>query len=95
MREREREIHMFKLNPTLIYSRKKDYWRELLLYSDLKCILYSELSKIKTWDDKVLHRIVDCFLNIRFPILLVLNKADKETATDIITRYGCYIDIVN
>lgn len=46
----------------------------------------SELSKIKTWDDKVLHRIVDCFLNIRFPILLVLNKADKETATDIITR---------
>lgn len=46
----------------------------------------SELSKIKTWDDKVLHRIVDCFLNIRFPILLALNKADKETATDIITR---------
>lgn len=46
----------------------------------------SELSKIKTWDDKVLHRIVDCFLNIRFPILLVLNKADKETATDIIAR---------
>lgn len=86
---------MFKLNPTLIYSRKKDYWRELLLYSDLKCSLYSELSNIKTWDDKVLHRIVDCFLNIRFPILLVLNKADKETATDIITRYRCYIDIVN
>lgn len=86
---------MFKLNPTLIYSRKKDYWRELLLYSDLKCILYSELSKIKTWDDKVPHRIVDCFLNIRFPILLVLNKADKETATDIIARYRCYIDIVN
>lgn len=49
-------------------------------------ITESELSKIKTWEDKVLHRIVDCFLNLRFPILLVLNKADKETATDIIAR---------
>ncbi|XP_061168004.1 uncharacterized protein LOC133176957 isoform X2 [Saccostrea echinata] len=46
----------------------------------------SELSKIKTWDSKVLHQIVDSFLNIRFPTLLVLNKADKESSTDIISR---------
>ncbi|XP_048762681.1 uncharacterized protein LOC125671198 [Ostrea edulis] len=52
----------------------------------------SELSKIKTWDDKVLHQIVDSFLNIRFPILLVLNKADREPATDIITRLTTEFD---
>nr|XP_022314294.1 uncharacterized GTP-binding protein YGR210C-like isoform X2 [Crassostrea virginica] len=46
----------------------------------------SELSMMKTWDDTVLHQIVDCFLSIRFPILLVLNKVDKDTATDIVTR---------
>ncbi|XP_069124327.1 uncharacterized protein [Argopecten irradians] len=45
-----------------------------------------ELGAIAGWKESVLHQIVDQFLRLRFPMLLVLNKADKPEATTIIER---------
>lgn len=45
-----------------------------------------ELGNISTWDDKVLHDIVDNFLGLRFPVLLALNKADMAEAEKHICR---------
>lgn len=39
-----------------------------------------DLGKIYSWNEEVLHKIVDEFLSLRFPILLALNKADKDGA---------------
>ncbi|XP_021348964.1 uncharacterized GTP-binding protein YGR210C-like isoform X2 [Mizuhopecten yessoensis] len=46
----------------------------------------SELGGIAGWKESVLHQIVDHFLRLRFPMLLVLNKADKPESTAIIQR---------
>lgn len=49
------------------------------MYTNIK--YYSrDLGKICTWSENVLHRIVDEFLSLRFPVLLALNKADKDGA---------------
>ena len=48
---------------------------------------FRELTNIASWDDKVLHDIVDNFLHLRFPVLLVLNKADMQGADIHIQRY--------
>jgi len=35
-----------------------------------------EPSEMETWDNKMVHQVVDAFLSIRFPTILVLNKID-------------------
>ncbi|XP_060063363.1 uncharacterized protein LOC132543862 isoform X2 [Ylistrum balloti] len=45
-----------------------------------------ELGAIAGWKESTLHQIVDHFLGLRFPMLLVLNKADKAESTAIIHR---------
>eukprot|EP00026_Physarum_polycephalum_P008590 Phypoly_transcript_08678.p1 GENE.Phypoly_transcript_08678~~Phypoly_transcript_08678.p1 ORF type:complete len:430 (+),score=42.89 Phypoly_transcript_08678:29-1291(+) len=35
-----------------------------------------EPSEMETWDEKRVHEIVDAFLTIRFPTILILNKVD-------------------
>jgi len=35
---------------------------------------------MKSWKEDVLHKIVDSFLDLRFPMFLVLNKADLPGA---------------
>lgn len=46
----------------------------LLSSSDLE-------ENLPTWSDDVLHRLVDSFLAVRFPILLVLNKSDISSSS--------------
>ena len=50
---------------------------------------------ISTWNESVLHRIVDSFLKVRFPMMLVLNKADTDTASAIIERFVLNIIILH
>ncbi|XP_046569411.1 uncharacterized GTP-binding protein C428.15-like isoform X2 [Haliotis rubra] len=45
-----------------------------------------ELSRLSSWNDDVLHSIVMEFLAVRFPMLVVLNKCDSNTAMDNIQR---------
>ena len=49
-------------------------------------IYFRELASVSAWDDKILHDIVDNFLQLRFPMLLVLNKSDSVEATAHIKR---------
>ncbi|XP_033741210.1 uncharacterized GTP-binding protein YGR210C-like [Pecten maximus] len=51
-----------------------------------------ELGAIAGWKESVLHQIVDHFLRLRFPMLLVLNKADKPEANTIIQRIQTDMD---
>lgn len=51
------------------------------------CKTFRELSEVKSWKEDVLHRIVDSFLSLRFPMFLVLNKADLPTACKHIDRF--------
>ncbi|ELU06530.1 hypothetical protein CAPTEDRAFT_219007 [Capitella teleta] len=44
------------------------------------------LANLPHWSEDVLHQIVDCFLDTRFPILNVLNKSDHPSAAENITR---------
>ena len=46
-----------------------------------------ELSNIGSWSDDVLHKIVTQFIAVRFPVYLVLNKADTPAAVDNIIKY--------
>ncbi|XP_064639135.1 uncharacterized protein LOC135494786 isoform X2 [Lineus longissimus] len=39
-----------------------------------------ELAKLPQWNDCILGKVVTEFLRLRFPMLLVLNKADTDTA---------------
>lgn len=41
---------------------------------------FSELACLPEWKEDVLHNIIDNFLRLRFPMLLVLNKADLPTS---------------
>ncbi|XP_048248057.1 uncharacterized GTP-binding protein C428.15-like [Haliotis rufescens] len=45
-----------------------------------------ELSRLSSWNGDVLHNIVTEFLSVRFPMLIVLNKCDSDTAKDNIER---------
>ncbi|XP_071129195.1 uncharacterized protein [Mytilus edulis] len=45
-----------------------------------------ELSCLPDWKEDTVHRIVDHFLKLRFPMLLVLNKADLTTSESNIKR---------
>ena len=54
----------------------------------LLILCFRELGNISTWDDSVLHNIVDSFLQLRFPMLLVLNKSDSAEAATHIQRIG-------
>ena len=48
---------------------------------------FSELSNLPNWQDSVLQRLVKQFVSTRFPIYLVLNKADVPSAEDNIKRW--------
>ncbi|KAK6169080.1 hypothetical protein SNE40_020201 [Patella caerulea] len=49
-------------------------------------ITEKELSVIGQWKDDVLHNLVSEFLQLRFPMLVVLNKCDKPTSSKHIQR---------
>ena len=73
--EKMRIIYCIKRRFKLIHTLEQFY-----------ICIFRELSNISSWDEKVLHNIVDEFLNLRFPMLLVLNKADRDGAHSHIER---------
>nr|CAB3264560.1 obg-like ATPase 1 [Phallusia mammillata] len=44
---------------------------------------------LPTWSDDVLRRLVDSFVDVRFPMLLVLNKSDASSSHANIDRLAC------
>lgn len=54
---------------------------------------YRMLSTLPQWDEDVLHRIVDVFLQIRFPVLNVLNKCDMPSSAANIQRLDAIIAV--
>ncbi|XP_077999773.1 uncharacterized protein LOC144452545 [Glandiceps talaboti] len=42
---------------------------------------------LPTWNNQVVHNLVKEFIKIRFPMLLVLNKADVKTARENVLRF--------
>ena len=49
-------------------------------------LYFRELAEMKSWKEDVLHKIVDSFLDLRFPMFLVLNKADLPGADSNVER---------
>jgi len=50
----------------------------------MSCIF--SMQDILTWTELDLHLLVACFLRVRFPIVVALNKADTAEATEHIAK---------
>lgn len=53
---------------------------------ELNSPLAHESQDILTWSEFDLHLLVACFLRVRFPIMVALNKADTLESAEHISR---------
>eukprot|EP01133_Synstelium_polycarpum_P011495 gene11495-13407_t len=71
----------------ILHKKLSGYGTRLVLVKETMDLLgVKEPIDLETWDDQMVHQFVDCFLEIRFPIVLVLNKVDMSSSDQNINK---------
>ncbi|GAM28183.1 hypothetical protein SAMD00019534_113590, partial [Acytostelium subglobosum LB1] len=69
------------LAETILHKKLSGYGTRLrLVQESLAKMGAREPIELDTWDQETVHQLVDAFLEVRFPMVLVLNKVDVSTS---------------
>ncbi|EGG24944.1 hypothetical protein DFA_03189 [Cavenderia fasciculata] len=71
----------------ILHKKLSGYGTKLVVVkTTLDSMQVHEPIDLSSWDADAVHRFVDAFLDVRFPIILVLNKVDMSSSDQNITK---------